>query len=118
MLDKLTIADVLKFFGNLQQSTEVSMPIGAYVIVRTYSAGVHYGTLLEVNGKTVKLANARRLWQWTGGSFTLSEIANEGVKGGKISQEVQSIVLTEAIEIIPTSSEAEKCLKNFQSHKV
>ena len=33
-----------------------------YVIVRTYSAGVHAGIMVSRNGKEVVLKNARRLW--------------------------------------------------------
>ncbi|MBX9623820.1 MAG: hypothetical protein K2X82_08390 [Gemmataceae bacterium] len=35
--------------------------IGAFVIVRTYSAGVHCGTLIEQAGTAARLANARRI---------------------------------------------------------
>lgn len=74
-----------------------------YVIVRTYSAGVHAGYLTLRNGKEVVLENARRLWYWEG-AFTLSEIAVKGVKkpeNCKFSCAVPQITLTEAIEIIP-----------------
>ena len=33
-----------------------------FVIVRTYSAGVHYGRLVSRNGKEVVLSGARRIW--------------------------------------------------------
>ena len=38
--------------------------IGKFVIVRTYSAGVHAGTLASQAGKEVTLTNARRIWLW------------------------------------------------------
>lgn len=38
--------------------------IGKEVIVRTYSAGVHFGTLESRNGKEVVLKDARRIWDW------------------------------------------------------
>ena len=37
-----------------------------YVLVRTYSAGVHAGYLSERKGKEVKLIKARRIWYWDG----------------------------------------------------
>ena len=81
------------------------------VIVRTYSAGVHFGRLVERKGKEVKLADARRIWHWRGAN-TLNEIAMSGVgKGSRISVSVPSIELTEAIEIIPCSEAATKNLE-------
>ena len=74
------------------------------VIVRTYSAGVHIGTLQSREGREVTLTNARRLWSWSG-AFTLNAVATKGVnrKNSRISLPVPSITLTEAIEIIPVS---------------
>src|SRR5262245_23089520 len=67
------------------------------VLVRTYSAGVHFGTLVERTGKEVVLSNARRIWRWSGAN-TLHEIATAGVgKGSRVSEPVDSITLTEAI---------------------
>ena len=37
------------------------------VLIRTYSAGVHYGELVSRKGREVTLANARRVWRWRGG---------------------------------------------------
>ena len=80
-------------------------PVGPEVLVRTYSAGVHIGTLIKREGKEVTLSNARRLWSWAG-AFTLSAVATEGVSrnSSRISKPVSSIVLTEAIEIIPVTA--------------
>lgn len=77
------------------------------VLVRTYSAGVHFGYLKRREGKEVELEGARRIWRWFG-AWTLNEIANAGVdvSKSKISQPVMSIVLTEAIEIIECTPEA------------
>jgi hypothetical protein len=47
---------------------------GKYVIVRTYSAGVHFGRLVARRGKEVDLADARRIWFWKG-----ANTLNEGV---------------------------------------
>ena len=72
------------------------------VIVRTYSAGVHYGTLerQSEDGKRVRLVNAKRIWRWED-AWTLNEVATAGVgKGSKIGAAVPWIELTEAIEVI------------------
>ncbi len=71
-----------------------------YVVVRTYSAGAHCGRLVERTGREVVLAEARRIWQWSG-AYTLHEVAAAGVSAeSKISCVVPTIVLTEAIEVI------------------
>lgn len=75
---------------------------GTRVLIRTYSAGVHFGTLISREGQEVHLEQARRLWNWQG-ALSLSEIASKGVdiKNSKISVPVSEILLTQAIEIIP-----------------
>ena len=37
-----------------------------YIIIRTYSAGVHAGYLESRDGKEVTLKNSRRPWCWDG----------------------------------------------------
>ena len=82
------------------------MDLGAFVVVRTYSAGVHVGTLAARDGKEVTLTDARRLWSWNGAN-TLHEIANAGVgNGSKVSETVSTVLLTEAIEIISATEAA------------
>jgi hypothetical protein len=82
-----------------------------YCVIRTYSAGVHVGTLESQTGKEVQLSNARRIWYWKGAN-TLHEIALHGVgAGSKVSEPVPVIHLTEATEIIPCSDEATENLK-------
>lgn len=83
-----------------------------YVVVRTYSAGVHVGELVRLTGREVVLANASRIWRWRGAN-TLHEIALRGVDASysRISEQVPEITLTEAIEIIQCSAAAEKILR-------
>lgn len=74
-------------------------------IIRTYSAGVHVGEVVEQHGKEVLLKNARRIWRWYGAN-TLNEIALHGVdrSQSRISEIVPGpIKITEAIETIPVS---------------
>ncbi len=84
---------------------KAKIKISGEVIVRTYSAGVHIGVLVKRAGKEVVLKNARRLWSWKG-AFTLNAVALRGVdrSDSRISVAVPSIILTEAIEIIPVSA--------------
>lgn len=88
------------------------LEIGSKVIVRTYSAGVFAGTLAKRDGKEVELTNARRLWYWRGAA-SLSQLATQGTsdpRGCKFPCDVPSVILTEAIEILPLSEEAEKTI--------
>lgn len=89
---------------------------GKYVIVRTYSAGVHVGVLKSLDGTKVVLADSRRIWSWSG-AFTLSEISIFGISSGRMSVPVPEILLTEAVEVIPASVEAEKCLRTLETHR-
>ena len=79
-----------------------------FVVIRTYSAGVHAGWLKRHDGKEVELLNAVRMWRWRG-AFTLSEIAMNGLSKQdecKFAMPVDSIILTEAIEVIPCRQSA------------
>ena len=83
----------------------------AFVIVRTYAAGVHVGDLKSRDGKEVTLTDAQRIWYWKGAN-TLHEIALRGVgSGSKVSERVPEILLTEAIEIIQATDEARDNLR-------
>ena len=91
--------------------------IGKKVIVRTYSAGVHYGTLESLDGKQAVLSDTRRIWYWEG-AFTLSAVAQKGVsQASKISVVVPQIVLTEAIEVISCSAAAAANLDGIKAHE-
>lgn len=83
-----------------------------YVVVRTYSAGVHVGVLKERSGQEVTLTDARRIWRWYGAN-TLHEIALHGLDASRsrVSEPVSEITLTQAIEIIPTTDVSEVILR-------
>ena len=83
-----------------------------FVVVRTYSAGVHFGTLEERNGKEAALSDARRLWRWFGAN-TLNEVATKGidVTKSKVSDAVPLIELTEVIEVVHCSAAGEAALR-------
>lgn len=88
------------------------MKDGDYVLIRTYSAGVHIGTLASRDGREVTLTNARRIWSWKGAN-TLHEISLRGVaSGSKVSEPVESILLLEAIEVIRCTEEARRRLED------
>jgi hypothetical protein len=78
------------------------LKVGTESIIRTQSAEVHIGTILNRTGTEVELANARRFWGWTG-AFTLNEVATKGVNREAIwiSTDVPRIILTQVVEIVP-----------------
>jgi len=55
----------------------------------------------------VKLENALRLWKWKGGGLSLSAVASTGINGGRLNK-TNEVYLTNAIEIIPTTKQAEE----------
>jgi len=84
----------------------------AYVIVRTYSAGVFAGYFRAKDGDEVVLLNARRLWYWSGAA-SLSQLAMEGVKNPKACKfpcEVKRIQLLGVIEIIDCTKQAKQSI--------
>lgn len=107
--------ELAALFGGQNQVKEHPC-VGKEVIIRTYSAGVHFGILHYANGREVCLRNARRLWSWTG-AFTLNTVAMEGVKSAKMPMPVTEIYLTEAIEIIPCSEKAAEQLREMPSYE-
>lgn len=88
--------------------------IGKKVLVRSYGAGVYFGTLEKLEGETAKLTNVRNIWHWTGASC-LSQIANEGVTGDKIGPVVPSMVLNRVAQVMPLS---DKAIENLEGQKV
>lgn len=96
-----------------KKKNESDMP---YVIIRTYSAGVFAGYLKSREGKEVCLQKARRIWYWKGAA-SLSQLAMDGTncpEECKFPKEVDEIILTEAIEIIPCTEKARKSIKSVK----
>ena len=90
--------------------------LGKYVIVRTYSAGVFAGNLESRVGQEVVLKNARRLWFWAGAA-SLSQLAQSGTskpESCKFPEEISSVLLLQAIEILDVSAIAESSIKSVK----
>ena len=121
-LDELTIKEAREIeamFGAIaagkQEQKQPHPMLGKRCIIRTYSAGVHIGTVAWVNpdnSMEVKLTDALRLWKWEGGGLSLSAVAINGIKGGRLNR-TGEVFLTNAIEYIPTSEKAEKTYLKF-----
>lgn len=89
--------------------------LGRRCLIRTYSAGVHIGTVDYVNPQNsmeVLLKDSLRLWKWEGGGLSLSAVANNGIQGGRLNK-TGEIYLTNAIEFIPTTNDAEQSYERF-----
>ena len=95
---------------NQKAETLDGMP---YVICRTYSAGVFAGYLESRNGKEVVMRQARRIWYWDGAA-SLSQLAVDGTskpENCKFPCVVDKVELTEAIEIIECTADAQASIK-------
>lgn len=120
-IDNLTIGQLKEInllLGNNKQNNPSGLNgmIGLKVIIRTYSAGVWFGTLTQKDGNEVILSNARRMWTWWAKEgISLSSVAMQGIKQdkSKIAESVDSVWI-EAIEIIPCS---EKSIESIESAK-
>lgn len=92
-----------------------------YVMIRTYSAGVHCGYLKYRDGKEVHLIDSIRIWKWSGAA-TLSQLAMEGtndVNNCKFSMPITTkLILTEAIEVINMTEIAKRSIQNVRSWKI
>lgn len=75
-----------------------------------------FGTLVNRNGREVKLANCRRLWYWDGAA-SIHQLAIDGSKEPnecKFTMQVQEIEILDAIEIIPCTDNAIKNIENIK----
>lgn len=120
MKSKITVDNVEYIRADSAQRTKAKELDGLeYCIVRTYSAGVFAGYLKERNGKEGVVLRARRLWYWKGAS-SLSELAMKGVaypNECKFPCEVDSVILTEIIEVIPCTEDARQSILNVPEWK-
>ena len=120
-IDELTLGQVkeiklLLLGSNNEASGKVAHPmLGKRCLIRTYSAGVHIGDVAWINpdnSMEIKLENALRLWKWMGGGLSLSAVASNGIKGGRLNRTGQ-ILLTNVIEMIPITTKAEETYVKF-----
>ena len=83
-------------------------------MVRSKSAGVFAGTVVERDGQEVLLKNARRIWYWDGVT-SLSQLATKGTSNPekcKFPAPVDEAMVFEVIEIIPISDTAAKSIES------
>lgn len=117
-IDDLTLGEIKKLQSLFGGSNSISTPhpmLGKKCLIRTYSAGVHIGTVTYINPENsmeLKLEDSSRLWKWESGGLSLSAVANNGIKGGRLNK-TGEVYLTNVIEIIPTTEEARSTYDGF-----
>ena len=122
-IDDLTIRDIkelAKLFSSNNTIETGSLNndiIGRKCIIRTYSAGVWFGTVLEKTKDECVIGNARRMWKWetTDGGISLSEVSLTGVDASesRVQPPVEKVWLQQ-IELIPCTKEA---ITNIESQE-
>lgn len=95
--------------------------IGKKVLIRSYASGVHFGTLQSKtfthSGMVVTLTDSRRIHYWQGAA-SLSQVALEGIKSGRVAMALPAIEVVNVIETIPLSDAAITNLENQPVWKV
>ena len=108
-INDLTIGqakELASMFGTSASITPAHPFVGQYVIARCYSAGVHAGEVVSVDGENVILKDSRRLWAWKAeDGVALSGVAQHGIKAGsKLDVVNPTIYLTGVCELIPVAN--------------
>lgn len=92
-----------------------------YAIIRCKNAGVHAGHVDSRKDGVLVLRDSRRLWRWWS-NFSLSELAQTGVKKGKESEckfacVLPMLVLTDVdvCEVIPCTKEAKLSIESIKN---
>ncbi len=119
-INDLTIGEAKELaalFGNTgREQVGLNSMIGSKVVVRTYSAGVWYGTIGQKSGKEVIVKNARRINYFkVVKGISLSSVANNGVHAdSRIAEPVKQVWL-EAVELIPCTLDAINSIEGHDS---
>lgn len=118
-IEDLTIKQAREFAAMFQACKPVaseanfaSAIVGHYCIARCYSAGVHAGEVVSVDGENVILKNSRRLWSWKAKEgIALSGVAQSGIKADSKLDIVNPLIyLTGVCELIPCTVDAKRTI--------
>jgi hypothetical protein len=115
-IDNLTFGElkqIAAMFAGQQSTAKPANPVvGEYCIARCYSAGVHAGEVVSVDGENVVLKDSRRLWSWKAqDGIALSGVAQHGIKSEcKIDVSNPVIYLTGVCELIPCTKKAKESI--------
>ena len=99
---------------NEKENSSNKFLLDKYYIVRTYSAGVFFGKLIEKENDEVILSECRRLYRWQtiNNGISLSEVANHGLTDNSKVCEETSFHWVKAIELILCKQEAINSIKS------
>ncbi len=116
-IDNPTFGELKQIAAMFQTSkiaeTNLHPMVGKYVIARCYSAGVHAGTVVSVDGENVILRDSVRLWSWKAkDGVALSGVAQHGIVEDKCKLDTKNpvIYLTGVCELIPCSEIAKESI--------
>lgn len=104
----------------LTNKNEIRLPYfdgfkGTKCVVRCNRSGVFYGTFQWLEGTMCLITDVQNIWYWAGAA-TVLQLATDGValpNETKISIKVSSLVVTDAVEIVPCTEKAIKCLDSI-----
>lgn len=92
--------------------------IGKKVLIRSYAAGVFFGTLeseqFTTAGKVVVLSSSRRIHYWEGAA-SLSQVAQDGIRSGRVAM-IEPI--KEVVNVIETTPLSERAIENLEKQPV
>lgn len=114
------IRELINLFGKSNQDTPtLNGFIGKKVIIRTYSAGVFYGEIIEKVSNEIILKNARRLYYWktVNNGISLSEVAEHGLHNDSKVCAATKLHWLQAIEIILCSEIAIKSIEEKNEYR-
>ncbi|GKS86506.1 hypothetical protein AVMA1855_20160 [Acidovorax sp. SUPP1855] len=116
-IDSLTFGELKQiasmFSGQAATQAPKNPVVGEYCIARCYSAGVHAGEVISVDGENVILKDSRRLWSWKAADgIALSGVAQHGVKSKECNIDVLNplIYLTGVCELIPCTKKSKESI--------
>lgn len=92
--------------------------INQNIVFRCDKAGTWAGTVTEVcqDFQKIKVSNAHRLWNWQAkDGISLSEVATNGVCGGKICKPVAFVYLNNA-DVYEAISMTDEAFNTIKSH--
>jgi len=107
------------WFGDEDEIPELGM-IGRWVVVRTYSAGVHFGKVHRVdNNQNIIIKNARRLHKFVALADTdsISSISQSGTSTASLINEKQDYIQLNFIEISAVTKGAAATIINSKTFR-
>jgi hypothetical protein len=93
--------------------------IGKYALVRAYASGVHFGKIKAYDPEIrhAVLEDTRIIHSWSGKRLSLHEISLESIVNGRLTVSIPQNMVTDVIDILFVSAEAEAHLKEFPAYK-